>query len=159
MKCRSLALALLATTLGGPAGASVLYKSVDANGNVTFSDMPPPEGSRLVEQRAIGTVPAPTESTPNTPNAPAAGLEEAFQMLDYDKALAHANQRVDLAERALAQARAGHATTPRPGMNHASISIADHERVDFYMRDLRAARQALMDLLRSRQLASGRPVR
>src|SRR5688500_19929105 len=156
MKCRSLALALLAMTLGVPVGASVLYNSVDANGNVTFSDMPPADGSRLVEQRIIGALPAPTETTPN---APAGGLEEAFQMLDYDKALAQANQRVDLAERALAQARAAHATTPRPGMNHASISIADHERVDFYMRDLRAARQALMDLLRSRQLASGRPVR
>lgn len=156
MKCRSLALVLLATTLGGPAGASVLYKSVDPNGTVTFSDFPPPEGTRILEQRMLGTPPPETEAAPN---APAPGLEEAFQMLDYDKALQQANQRVDLAERALAQARAGHATTPRPGMHNASISIADHERVEFYMRDLRAARQALMDLLRSRQLASGRPVR
>ena len=157
MKCRYLALALLAATLGGPAGASVLYKSVDANGTVTFSDSPPSEGSRLLEQRMLGTLPA--EPSVAEPNAPAAGLEEAFQMLDYDTALQQANQRVDLAERALAQARAGHATTRRPGMHNASISIADHERVEFYMRDLRAARQALMDLLRSRQLASGRPVR
>ncbi len=156
MKCRALALLLLAAMLGGPAGASVLYKSVDANGTVTFSDVPPAEGSRLLEQRMLPTLPAEPGSTPN---APAPGLEEAFQMLDYDKALQQANERVDLAERALAQARAGHATTPRPGMNNASISIADHERVAFYMRDLRAARQALMDLLRSRQLASGRPVR
>jgi hypothetical protein len=104
----------------------------------------------------LGTLPPQTD---DAPNAPAAGLEEAFQMLDYDKALQQANQRVDLAERALAQARAGHATTRRPGMHDASITIADHERVEFYMRDLRAARQALMDLLRSRQLASGRPVR
>lgn len=157
MTYRSLALVLLAATLGGPVGASVLYKSIDANGTVTFSDSPPAEGSRLIEQRMFGTLPS--EPGAATPNAPAAGLEEAFQMLDYDAALAHANQRVDLAERALAQARAGHATTPRPGMHNASISIADHERVEFYMRDLRAARQALMDLLRSRQLASGRPVR
>ena len=156
MKCSALVLALLATTLGGPVGASVLYKSVDPNGTVTFSDLPPPEGSRLVEQRMFGSL---APETGAGPNAPASGLEEAFQMLDYDKALAQANQRVDLAERALAQARAAHATTPRPGMNNASISIADHERVDFYMRDLRAARQALMELLRSRQLASGRPVR
>ena len=156
MKCRSLALILLATAVGGPADASLLYKSVDPNGTVTFSDVPPADGSRLIEQRLIGS---PAPETPSAPNSPAAGLEEAFQMLDYDKALRQANERVDLAERALAQARAGHAATPRPGMNNASISIADHERVEFYMRDLRAARQALMDLLRSRQLASGRPVR
>jgi len=157
MKCRSLVLALLATILCGPAGASVLYKSVDANGTVTFSDSPPADGSRLLEQRTLGALRP--EASDAVPNAPAAGLEEAFQMLDYDKALAQANERVNLAERALAQARAGHATTPRPGMSNASISIADHERVEFYMRDLRTARQALMDLLRSRQLASGRPVR
>lgn len=156
MKCRSLVLALLTTALGGPVGASVLYKSVDANGTVTFSDIPPPEGSRLVEQRTFGSLPPENGAAPN---APAAGLEEAFQMLDYDKALQQANERVDLAERALAQARAGHATTPRPGLNNASISIADHERAEFYMRDLRAARQALMDLLRNRQLVSGRSVR
>ena len=156
MKSRVLALVLFAMTLGGPVGASVLYKSVDANGNVTFSDIPPSDGSRLVEQRMLGSL---SPETPAAPNAPATGLEEAFQMLDYDKALAQANQRVDLAERALAQARAGHSTTPRPGLNNASISISDHERVEFYMRDLRAARQGLMDLLRSRQLASGRSVR
>ena len=156
MRHRSFALLLLAATLAGPAAASVLYKSVDANGTVTFSDVPPADGSRLLEQRMLGTLPAEPETAPN---APAAGLEEAFQMLDYDKALQQANERVDLAERALAQARAGHATTPRPGLNSASITIADHERAEFYMRDLRAARQALLDLLRSRQLVSGRPVR
>jgi len=148
---------LLATIAGGPVSASVLYKSVDANGTVTFSDVPPGDGSQLVEQRMLGTLPPEPIATPN---APAAGLEQAFQLLDYDKALQQANERVDLAERALAQARAGHATTPRPGLNGTSISIADHERAEFYMRDLRAARQALMDVLRSRQLASGRqPVR
>ena len=150
------AAACIVALLAVPAGANVLYKSVDANGTVTFSDVPPADGSRLLEQRMLGS---PAAEAPGAPNAPAAGLEEAFQMLDYDKALQQANERVDLAERALAQARAGHAATPRPGMNNASISIADHERVEFYMRDLRAARQALMDLLRSRQLASGRPVR
>jgi hypothetical protein len=147
--------ALLAAAFVGPAGASVLYKSVDANGTITFSDIPPPAGSHLLEQRMLGT--RESNSAAASPASPA-GLEEAFQWLDSDKALAEANARVDLAERALALARAGHATTPRPGLNKASISVADHERGRFYMRDLRVARQALTDLLRSRQLASGRPL-
>jgi hypothetical protein len=36
---------------------------------------------------------------------------------------------------------------------------ADAERIEFHKRDLRIARTALAELLRSRQLASGRPVR
>ena len=156
MKPGFLAAILFATAFGGPVGASVLYKSVDANGTVTFSDIPPAEGSRLLELRMLGT---PQSDSAAAPTAAPTGLEEAFQMLDYDKALAQANERVDLAERALAQARAGHATTPRPGLSKASLSVADHERVEFFMRDLRAARQSLMDVLRSRQLASGRPLR
>jgi len=147
--------AALLALLAVPAGASVLYKSVDANGTVTFSDMPPPDGSRLLESR---TMAAPSPAEPSLPQA-ATSMEAAFQMLDYDQALREANERVDLAERALAQARAPHATTRRPGLNEASLSIADHDRVEFYKRDLRAARMALTELLRSRQLASGRPLR
>jgi hypothetical protein len=37
--------------------------------------------------------------------------------------------------------------------------MADADRIEFHKRDLRAARIALADLLRSRQLASGRPLR
>ena len=155
MKIRYAA-ALLVAVLAQPAGASVLYKSVDPNGTVTFSDVPPADGARLVESRPMAP-PSPS-SEPTLPQ-PATAMEQAFQLLDYDQALREANERVDLAERALAQARAGHATTRRPGLNNASLSVADHERVEFYKRDLRAARMALTELLRSRQLASGRPLR
>lgn len=150
------AAALLVAALATPAGASVLYKSVGPNGTVTFSDVPPEDGSRLLESRPMAPPSASSEGT--LPQA-ATAMEQAFQLLDYDHALRQANERVDLAERALAQARAGHATTRRPGLNNASLSLADHERVEFYKRDLRAARMALTELLRSRQLASGRPLR
>jgi len=151
------AAACIVALLAMPAGANVLYKSVDANGTVTFSDVPPPEGSRLLEQRILGApgyaVEAPAAAPPN-------GLEEAFQMLDYDAALREANERVDLAERALASARAGHATTTRPGLNPVGgLATPDVERIEFYKKDLRMARLALADLLRSRSLASGRAPR
>ena len=156
MKTRLLAV-LLAAAFAAPASASVLYKSVDANGTVTFSDVPPPEGTRILEQRAFGTASGAAAYSAPASRATATGLEEAFQMLDYDKALAEANARVDMAERGLAIARAAHATTSRPGLVRATLTLADHERVAFYKRDLKIARQQLMDVLRSRQLASGRP--
>lgn len=157
---RPFAFALLAA-LALPAGANVLYKSVDPNGTVMFSDTPPPEGSRILEERPIG---APASSYPgDAPGTapPAAGLEEAFAQIDYDAALAQANQRLDLAERALAQARS--ATASRfeglrlPAATPVSNASADH--IEFLKRDVRLARQALLDLLRSRQLASGRKPR
>ena len=153
MASRFLALAAILAGFADPVGASVLYKSVDANGTVTFSDIPPPPGSRLLEQRSIGT---PESSSAAASPASPTGLEDAFQAIDYDKALAEANQRVDLAEHALALARSGHAPTPRPSLVGLRPSSTDEVRVEFYKRDLRVARQALIDLLRSRQLASGR---
>ena len=156
-------LALAALVLGAvlPAGASVLYKSIDERGTVTFSDVPPPPGSQIIEQRVMGSSPsAPGYGAESSALARSSGLEEAFQLIDYDKALREANERVDLAERALAIARAGHAGTHRPGLNPVGgLPQADAERIEFYKRDLRAARIALTELLRSRQLASGRPIR
>jgi hypothetical protein len=150
----------LAAAFALPAGANVLYKSVDERGTVTFSDTPPPSGSRLIEERAFGTSPAPSPGYASEAYGPAGGLESAFQMLDYDKALREANERVDLAEHALAQARAGHATTTRPGLNPVGgLPMAEADRIEFHKRDLRLARIALAELLRSRQLASGRPLK
>lgn len=149
----------LAAALALPAGANVLYKSVDEKGTVTFSDMPPPSGSRLLEERPLGA-PAHSPGYASELSGPTRGLESAFQMLDYDRALREANDRVDLAEHALAQARAAYAATPRPGLNAVGgPPPADVERIEFHKRDLRIARTALAELLRSRQLASGRPLK
>ena len=158
---RTLAL-IIATALCLPAGANVLYKSVDDRGTVTFSDVPPPASSRLLEERAMTPSPYASSGPGYASEAviPSNGLEQAYQMLDYDAALRQANERVDLAERALAQARAGHGTTTRPGLNPVGgMASADAERIEFHKRDLRVARMALAELLRSRQLASGRTPR
>ena len=153
---RTLAL-ILGAALALPAGANVLYKSVDERGMVTFSDTPPPASSRLIEERPIGSPVLQGPGYASEAFEPTSGLEAAFQMLDYDKALREANERVDLAEHALAQARANHAPTPRPGLNAVGgMPAADADRIEFHKRDLRMARIALAELLRSRQLASGR---
>lgn len=156
---RTLAFALLAA-LACPAAANVLYKSVDANGTVMFSDTPPPPGARIVEERAIG---APASSYPGTHEAagatPPGGLEEAFTLIDYDAALRQANDRLDLAERALAQARSGLVASRYEGLRlpvSAPSATAHTDQIELLKRDVRMARQALMDLLRARQLASGR---
>ena len=154
-----LALALLAAT-ALPAAANVLYKSVDASGTVMFSDTPPPEGTRILEERVINTQSTSYSWTAAGTNTPVTGLEEAFTLIDSDAALAQANARVDMAERALAQARGGAAPRteglrlPPRATQVSMVSNSDH--VEFCKRDLKIARQALMDLLRSRQLASGR---
>jgi hypothetical protein len=149
---------ILATALALPAGANVLYKSVDERGTITFSDVPPASGSRLLEERALPSpMPSPGPGYASEAFAPVPGLEQAFQMIDYDQALREANERVDLAEHALARARAGHGTTPRPGLNPVGgLAAADAERIEFHKQDLRIARIALAELLRARQLASGR---
>jgi hypothetical protein len=158
---KRLAATLAFAALALPAGASVLYKSIDENGTVMFSDSPPPPGAQVIEQRLIAASPSsPGYGAESSALAPATGLEEAFQLIDDDRALREANERVDLAERALAIARSGHSATRRPGLNPVGgLPPADASRVEFYRRDLRAARDALTRLLRSRQLASGRPVR
>jgi len=148
--------------LAAPASATVLYKSVDPNGTVTFSDVPPPSGSVLLDSRAIAPQSQPQPQLPGSeaelPRS-ASAMEDAFQMLDYDVALREANERVNMAERALALARSEHARTLRPGLVSAGMPLADAERIEFHKRDLRMARAALMDLLRSRQLVSGRTPR
>jgi hypothetical protein len=154
---------LLAAALAFPAGANMLYKSVDERGTVTFSDVPPPSGSRLLEERPLVAASPSPSSGPGYASetlGPMTSLEQAYQMIDYDQALREANERVDMAEHALAQARAGHGATPRPGLNPVGgLPAADAQRIEFYKQDLRIARVALAELLRSRQLASGRAPR
>ena len=159
---KALATALIAALSLPSVAADVLYKSVDANGTVMFSDTPPPQGARILEERVIG---APSSSSgsawSSAPSTPSNGLEEAYAQIDYDAALAQANARVDMAERALAQARGGSASRYEglrlPVAQQVSTVNSDH--IELCKRELKIARHALIDLLRSRQLASGRAPR
>ena len=145
---KSLALAAFAlAALALPAKGAMLYKSIGPNGTVTFSDVPPPEGSRIVEQRVIGA----SGSVSGMPSSsrPIGGALD--QLLDGDGEVARASEQVDLAEHALAQARR-ELWTPREGLTLATrrITLADQDRLEFYKKNVKVARQALMDLLRER---------
>jgi hypothetical protein len=148
-----LAFALGLALLPAAAAANVLYKSVDANGVVMFSDTPPPDGSRILEERAL----------PSWSSAPAASVEygthvpgviPAEQMLDFDTAIASANAKVDEAERALARARRELALTD-VGLRLRPTRLAneDDRRLDSYRNNVKIARRHLIELLRERQLA------
>ena len=161
MKQRAL-LALVLAAASLQAAPNTLYKSVDANGVVMFSDVPPPAGARVIEERDVGTS-AQAQENPGSPHItapgnPVASLDQVYSLIDADEALAKANARVDQAERNLATARNGTASRFE-GLRLVSRTdnANDHERVAFYEGDLKIARRELVDLLRARQTASTPP--
>lgn len=139
--------------LPAAADANVLYKSVDANGVVMFSDTPPPDGSRILEERPLPSSNA-VPSVSVEYGAPAPGMIPAEQMLDFDAAIASANAKVDEAERALAQARRDLSLTD-VGLRLRPTRLAneDDRRLDSYRNNVKIARRHLIELLRERQLA------
>jgi hypothetical protein len=148
LHARTLASFVLSAVASLPAGAAMLYKSVNAKGTVMFSDMPPPPDARVLETRVIGG------NAGASPRGTAAAMADAAQLIDSDEALARANAKVDMAEHALAEARKT-LWSPRDGLRLASTRAtpADDARVQFFKRDVLAARQALLDLLRERRLS------
>jgi Domain of unknown function (DUF4124) len=113
---------VLTSTLALPASAGGLYRSVDADGAILFSDTPPPPDARIVAQ---------AES-----NGP----------------VIRANAQIDLAEHALALARQGLSSPRDGlRLVAARTKQGDEGRVAFYKKGVQIARQQLMDLLRERQ--------
>ena len=145
-----LVLALGLALLPAAAGANVLYKSVDANGVVMFSDTPPPDGSRILEERPLPSSNA-VPSAAVEYGAPVPGVIPAEQMLDFDAAIASANAKVDEAERALAQARRDLSLTD-VGLRLRPTRLAneDDRRLDSYRNSVKVARRHLIELLRER---------
>lgn len=134
-----------------PAGAGVLYKSVDVNGRITFSDSPPPAGTKLLEQKEIRSSGAIASGPPSSgmPLAVGNGLDDA---------LMRANGDVDQAEHALAVARRD-LWSVRDGLRldgrrygpDAELKLARLKR------DLQLARQVLFDVLKEKQVAAMQP--
>src|SRR5437868_10730581 len=89
--------------------AATLYKSVDANGIISFSDMPPAGNARILEQRSLPKVEPGTTYGPDSAVTSAASGSNGDpiigtppeQWLASDPMVAQANQRLDAAERAL----------------------------------------------------------
>lgn len=140
---------LLAAAL--PANAGVLYKSVAQDGSVMFSDVPPPAGAKLIEQKVIAANGAIQDAAAN---AAARAMDALQSMFDGDRELAKANAEVDLAEHALALARRD-TWSVRDGLriSPTSKTAVDEKRIEFYKRNLLAARQALLGLVREKRFA------
>ncbi|MEO7743679.1 MAG: DUF4124 domain-containing protein [Usitatibacter sp.] len=143
----ALALAALAPALSHP---GVLYKYVDANGTITFSDTPP-SGARILEERPLGA----TSGTLQVTSGPISNaFVDAEQMLGFDPEVARANASVDLAERELAAARRElcplyEGVRLRP----TRLSLDDDARLEPYRKNLKIARQQLAEILRDRRFA------
>lgn len=64
MRVLMLAIFLVTACMAGRADAQQLYKWVDKDGNVTYSDTPPPKDAKNVQQKAVG------DSSPGTDDIP-----------------------------------------------------------------------------------------
>ena len=138
---------LLAAAL--PASAGMLYKSVAPDGSVMFSDMPPPSGAKLVEQKVISVDGAIRDAA----GAASRAMDALQGLFDSDGELAKANAQVDMAEHALALARREFWSV-RDGLHLKPVSkTPDEKRIEFFKKDVLLARQALLDLLREKRFA------
>ena len=149
----ALAATLVAAMIAAPANATtgMLYKAVSANGTVMFSDTPPSGDVQVVEQRAL-----PSYGQPSRVNTASA---DTAQLFDADQEVARANEKVDLAEHALALARRDFGSTNAGiGLTPTRISMTDMQRIEFYKKNVSAARQYLAELVRDRQTQAARIV-
>jgi len=143
-----------ATLLAAPcmAPAAVLYKSISPTGVVQFSDVPPSDRSVVVEERSVSTrAPACVASTasdlpPREGNL--SGLPYVIE--DGSAALARANAQLDLAEHALAEAlRSMGSTLQDMRLKSRANAASGATRVDFFRRNVQAARENLMNVLKA----------
>jgi hypothetical protein len=148
---RCVAAAVCAVLATSPVGAAVLYKSVSASGVIQFSDTPPDGQSTVIETRAI-----PSSAVPVSLQAQAAQLVAVSQTSDpaeTDEALARAYAQVDQAEHSLALARrAMWSQLEGLSIESSRATRSDYERVEFYKRDVTAARQVLVEVLKARPM-------
>ena len=130
--------------------ASVLYKSVDSNGHITFSDTPI-QGSVTVERISSSDAAKEAESGPRPIYLALAD--------SLDEAVAQANTRVDLAEHALAVARRELVEDNVGLFNSGRLTRANVQQLEFYKRDVRDAHRDLLRVLKQRNaFAPPRPL-
>jgi hypothetical protein len=91
-------------------------------------------------------------------SAPASPRTAAMEALANDQEVLNASSQVDLAEHALALARRG-VWAPMDGLKLRRIvrTNSDEERIDFYKRGLKLARQNLLDVMKRRAAELSQP--
>ena len=149
---RALVAAALCVAL--PAGAAVLYKSVDAKGVVTFSDLPPDRGT---DAKAI-MVPESSSAVPGASherNLAASAPTHDENLYTGDQAVLSASMQVDMAEHALAVARRPVWEVADPmKLQGPRLTPTDLERIEHYRKSLKIAQQQLADVLRTQRRAT-----
>ena len=160
----AIAVSLSLGALAPAADANVLYRSVGSNGVVMFSDTPPENADRVerIPMTFQGQTSNGFTSSGSSSGMPIYGANPTpvavgnFEELkSFDVAVAEANERVDRAERALAEARS--ATISRfEGLRLAGArpTAEDIARIESSKRDVLLARQSLLETLRAR---NGKP--
>jgi hypothetical protein len=136
----------------GPLGAAVLYKSVDSNGTIQFSDLPPANAAGEVKKLQIPG----GSSSPPMPMLAQGPADEA-KIREMDAAVQNASAQVDLAEHALALARRPMWSEPEPGkLTAVRMTLADAERIEFYKQSVKIARLTLCELLQVKRSSAVR---
>lgn len=157
MRAISLAAVTLAVgALAAPAQAAVLYKTVDDKGVVMFSDLPPDsrgvEAKKIIVPETSAAVPGAMRLAEAPSDVIATGPTREEQIRFADEAVQKASLQVDLAEHALAVARRPLWEVADPmKLQGPKMTRADHDRLDFYRKNLRIAQQQLADLLRTKR--------
>jgi cytochrome c1 len=142
--------ALAAIALAAMPAHAALYKSVGPNGTITFSDAPV-DGARTVE---LLKIPGASVSSDGAPVIASTAPTET-ELRERDAAISRASAEVDLAEHALAQARRAAWSTDLVSISStARLPRADHDRIEFYKKNVLAARQNLMQVLQRRRAAT-----
>ena len=137
----------------GPIGAAVLYKSVDPNGTIVFSDLPP-DKTRDVQKLQV---PDGSAGPPRALPAPAQVPTSEEKLREMDAAVQRASAQVDMAEHALAAARRSVWSQPEPGKLTATrMTRADIDRIEFYQQGVKIARLALCELLQEKRRSAVR---
>jgi hypothetical protein len=157
-----IACALLAgAACAWPAGATVLYKSIGPNGVIQFSDTRPETGV-VVEERIVDASSDGAPIVGTMDGLSLFGFENPLELaadngLELEGDLAKANAQVDLAEHALALARAS-AWTRHEGLRLQSWHRAqgDAQRIAFYERNLETARANLLALMKEGRIPLSR---
>ena len=154
---RRAALIAALTAFALPASAAVLYKAVDEKGVVMFSDLPPPQGveaKRVSVPESSSAVPGAVRPT-DTIVAGTPTTEERIRL--GDEAVQRASAQVDLAEHALAVARASIVEEDPLSLGGRNLTRADRQQLEFYKKDVAAARRNLMRILHQRNTLTQRP--
>ena len=132
------------------AGAT-LYKAIDRDGRITFSDTPV-DGAVTLQR-----IESSDSANPRV-GAEAAPVYLALAELN-DEAIARANAKVDMAEHALAEARRMALGENDPlALGGTRLSRTDAQRLEGYKREVADARKNLLRVLQVRNLAAPRPV-